>query len=51
LPDARIDTIENLMAAYQQGVGAPVLPDLEALIGRSATGFEQFVRDHISTFQ
>jgi uncharacterized protein YbjT (DUF2867 family) len=51
LPNALIDSIENLMMAYQTGVGAPVTPDLEELIGQPPIRFEQFVRDHISAFQ
>jgi uncharacterized protein YbjT (DUF2867 family) len=51
LPEARIDSIENLMSAYQKGVGAPVKPDLENLIGRPSIRFEHFVRDHAAVFQ
>ncbi len=51
LPTDRIDSIENLMGAYETGIGAPVTPDLEGLIGRRAISFEQFVRDHIAAFQ
>ncbi|MGT2476569.1 SDR family oxidoreductase [Paraburkholderia terrae] len=46
-----IDSIENLMLAYQLGVGELVTPDLEDLIGQPAIRFEQFARDHISAFQ
>jgi uncharacterized protein YbjT (DUF2867 family) len=51
LPRAMIDSIENLMSAYQTGVGASVSLDLEQLIGQPSVSFEQFVRDHMTFFQ
>ncbi|MFP3243897.1 MAG: hypothetical protein RXR20_04890, partial [Paraburkholderia sp.] len=51
LPNDRIDSIENLMSAYQKGVGESLTPDLENLIGQPAICFEQFVKDNIAAFQ
>lgn len=50
LPDPYIAEVIDLFQAYRRGCGEQVTPDVRALLGRDPTTFEQFARDHASSF-
>lgn len=45
IPEARVEDILEVYAAYRSGVGAAVTDDVERLVGRAPRAFEQFAQD------
>jgi uncharacterized protein YbjT (DUF2867 family) len=50
VPDFYADYVIDLNRYYRTGTGARVTNAVFELTGRAPTGFEQFVRDHVSAF-
>ncbi|MBA3945228.1 MAG: SDR family oxidoreductase [Herpetosiphonaceae bacterium] len=49
-PAWNVDGLAELWALYETGAAAGVAPDVERLLGHPARSFEDFVRDHLTTF-
>jgi uncharacterized protein YbjT (DUF2867 family) len=47
-PEGYADALINLHRNYREGRFGRVAPDVQKLLGRAATSFEQFARDHAS---
>jgi uncharacterized protein YbjT (DUF2867 family) len=49
-PADQAETFARLLSAIREGVRAPVTHDLETVLGRPATSFQQFARDHAGSW-
>jgi uncharacterized protein YbjT (DUF2867 family) len=51
VPEARADALAELFAERRKGKESNVYPDIEAIIGRRATSFDEFARRHAAIFR
>jgi len=51
VPEARADALAELFAERRKGKEGNVYPDIEAIIGRRATSFDEFARRHAAIFR
>jgi uncharacterized protein YbjT (DUF2867 family) len=51
VPEARADALAELFAERRKGKEGNVYPDIEAIIGRRATSFDEFAQKHAAIFR
>jgi uncharacterized protein YbjT (DUF2867 family) len=51
MPEARADALAELFAERRKGKEATVYPDIEKIIGRPATSFDEFATRHAAIFR
>jgi uncharacterized protein YbjT (DUF2867 family) len=51
MPEARADALAELFAERRKGKEANVYPDIETIIGRRATSFDEFATRHAAIFR
>jgi uncharacterized protein YbjT (DUF2867 family) len=51
LPQWQVNALIELHAASKQNCWAAITPDIEKVLGKPATSFEQFARDHADRFR
>ena len=50
-PEGRADTFAGLLAAIREGRRSAVTPDVSQLLGRPATSFQAFAREHVDDWR
>jgi uncharacterized protein YbjT (DUF2867 family) len=50
MPDWNVQAVSDLLAYFATGAAATVTDTVARLLGRPATSFEQFVKDHRAAF-